>query len=138
MRLVEVPARGLWSYDRAPMHLNVDPAARFAIRATKQSVELWTMQRIAFDNRPTWQSSPHGPVALLHSALSGLEPEAGDVLACVWACSDEEQRPDVENRLFTNVLPKFRGAPRGSNAFASLPSGPPAKRLAGSRGFRSG
>jgi hypothetical protein len=121
------------SYDRAGMHVNVDPAGRFAIRATKRSVELWIVQRIAFDNRPTWQSRADGPVALLHSALSGLEPEAGDVLACVWACTDEEQRHDVENRLFTNVLPKFSGAPCGPNAFAGLPS-----RVRFERSFRSG
>ena len=76
------------------------------------------MQPIAFEKRPAWQSSPDGPVALLRCALSGLEPEAEDVLACVWACSDEVQRPNVENRLFTNVLPKCSGAPRGANAFA--------------------
>jgi hypothetical protein len=115
------------------MHVQMDPAGRFAIRATKRTVELWTVQPIAFDNRPAWQSSPDGAVALLHHALSGLEPEPGDVLACVWACSDEEQRLDVENRLFTNVLPKFTGAPRGPSPFASLP-----RRVHFERSFRPG
>ena len=100
----------------------MDPAERFAIRATKRSVELWIVQPIAFDTRPAWQSGPDGPVALLHRALAGFRPERGDVLACVSACSDEKQRLDVENRLFTNVLPKYTGAPRGPNAFASLPA----------------
>lgn len=103
------------------MRLVTDPAGRFSIRATKRSVELWIVQPIAFDKRPSWQSSPDGPVAHLHRALSELEPEKEDVLACIWACSDEEQKLDVENRLFTNVLPKFTGAPRGPNPFAGLP-----------------
>jgi hypothetical protein len=105
------------------MPINVDHDGRFAIRATKRSVELWTVQPIAFDRRPAWQSGTEGAVALLHNALSGLEPEPGDVLTCVWACSDEEQRLDVENRLFTNVLPKFTGAPsgQGSGVFRECP-----------------
>src|SRR6266480_369595 len=113
------------------MPVNVDHNGRFAIRATKRSVELWTVQPIAFPPRPAWQSRPEGAVALLHHALSGLEPEPGDVLTCVWACSDEEQRLDVENRLFTNVLPKFTGAPRGPNPFAGLP-----KRVRFERSYR--
>jgi hypothetical protein len=115
------------------MPINVGHNGRFAIRATKRSVELWTVQPIAFPSRPAWQSRPEGAVALLHHALSGLEPEPGDVLTCVWACSDEEQRPDVENRLFTNVLPKFTGAPSGPNPFAGLP-----RRVRFERSFRRG
>ena len=115
------------------MPINVDHDGRFAIRATKRSVELWTVQPIAFDHRPAWQSGPEGAVALLHRAVSGLEPEPEDVLTCVWACSDEEQRLDVENRLFTNVLPKAIGAPGGPNPFAGLP-----RRVRFERSFRPG
>jgi hypothetical protein len=103
------------------MGIHLDPAGRFAIRATKRSVELWTVQPITFDYRPDWQSRPNGAVALLHHGLSGLEPQPGDVLTSVWAGGDEKQRFDVENRLFTNVLPKATEAPRGPNVFAHLP-----------------
>jgi hypothetical protein len=37
--------------------------------------------------RRVWQSSPDGPVALLHRALSELEPEQEDRLAWISACS---------------------------------------------------
>lgn len=111
--------------------LEVDPDGRFAVRATNRSAELWTVQAICFDKRPAWQSSGDGPVALLHSALAQLQPEKGDVLACVWACEDGEQRFDVENRLFTNVLPKFMGALPGPNPFTGLP-----KRISFERSFR--
>lgn len=107
-------------------------AGRWAIQAAPRSAELWITERVAFDNRPDWQSAPDGPVASLHHALSGMRPQPGDVLACVWACDDPASRPDVENRLFTNVMPKPRQAPRGPNPFAQLP-----RRVLLERSFRS-
>lgn len=104
------------------MPVHVDPNGRFVLQATDRAVELWIVERIGFDNRPDWQTVFDGPVACLHAALARLRPFADDVLGCVWSCADEQHRPDVENRLFTNVLPKYSGAPRGANAFAHLPA----------------
>jgi hypothetical protein len=39
----------------------------------------------------------------------------------VWACDDPGSRPDVENRLFTNVIPKAKQSPHGPSPFAHLP-----------------
>src|SRR5258708_28943015 len=103
------------------MNVVFDATSRWAVRSTLRCAELWITERIAFDNRPAWQSAPDGPVAALHHALSSMRPEDGDALACVWACDDPASRPDVENRLFTNVLPKHRHAPSGPNPFAHLP-----------------
>jgi hypothetical protein len=114
------------------MNVVTNAAGLWAVRGTPRCAELWITDRIAFDNRPGWQSAPDGPVAALHHALSRMRPQAGDALACVWACDHPASRPDVENRLFTNVIPKPRQALRGPNPFAHLPA-----RVLLERSFRS-
>jgi hypothetical protein len=109
------------AYDRTLMKVLIDPAGRWAVRGSARCAELWIIERVAFDHRPAWQSARDGPVACLHHALSLLEPHDADALTCVWTCDDPASRPDVENRLFTNVTPKATQAPHGPSPFAHLP-----------------
>lgn len=81
----------------------------FAIRASREFVECWTADRIAFDNKPAWQADQLMPA--LRRALAGLRFDEGDSLRAVFASDDPAER-DVENALITNV---------GASAFRSCP-----------------
>lgn len=106
--------------------LYVDPEGHFALRRDVRMVELWTVDPIRFmsSERPEWQQAEQGLVARLHAALRALEPMDGDVLSCVFAHPSRVERPDVENRLFTNAKEPGRASVAGArqpNPFAHLP-----------------
>jgi hypothetical protein len=101
----------------------VDPEGNFALEAGPRATELWSVLPIRFEQRqrPAWQQRPGGAVARLHQALRAFQPEPRDVLAAIFS-DRATARPDVENRLFTNVKERPEGTPKGTaNPFASLP-----------------
>lgn len=104
--------------------LYVDPDGCFAIESGARLVELWTVEAIRFERRerPNWQQRPGGAVARLHSGLRAMQPVAGDALTAAFDHPDAGERPDAENRLFTNVKEPAGSAVRGApNPFAHLP-----------------
>lgn len=117
--------------------LYLDPNGHFAVRSSPSAVELWTVVAIRFmhSERPAWQEAADGLVARLHMGLRAMRPTPGDVLACSFSHPSRAERPDVENRLFTNAKEPSRqvtpGAPR-SNPFTHLP-----RRIRFERRFRT-
>lgn len=103
--------------------VHVDPDGWFAIEAAPRAVELWTVVPVRFDpkERPGWQHRKGGAVARLHTGLRAMQAVPGDML--VAAFSDPSgDRPDVENRLFTNAKEPPEDTPKGMpNPFTHLP-----------------
>lgn len=79
-----------------------------AMDASGRSVSVWSVARLKFDQKPTWQTAL---VADLRVALEGLHFQRGEILSATFTSPDTSS-VDVENVLFYNV---------GSAAFARTP-----------------
>lgn len=83
---------------------SVEPTRRFARTSDERSLEAWAVDASRFgSDRPRWQHEAGGLVDRLHEALRAMRATPGDILTASFSHPSRLERPDVENRLFTNV-----------------------------------